>query len=166
MQRDPMTNLPDEAQDDSGLSPEERRRHQRVDLTIKARVLKEDGVEEPCLIVNISAGGALLKAVNPPPAGEKVVLYIDDMGRFEGQVIRSAKHFFAVDYRGRRAKARRRCVYRVRCWSPGEYRFFLARSKATANPWSFSNPWASTRSGCPRRRQPSSCARRTVWESG
>lgn len=89
------------------LSEDERRRYRRVDLTIKARVLKDNGEEEPCLVVNISAGGALLKAVNPPAAGEHVVLYIDEVGRHEGQVIRSAKHFFAVDYRGRRAKVKR-----------------------------------------------------------
>ncbi len=88
-------------------SEDERRRYRRVDLTIKARVLKANGEEEPCLVVNISAGGALLKAVNPPAAGENVVLYIDEVGRHEGQVIRSAKHFFAVDYRGRRAKTKR-----------------------------------------------------------
>lgn len=89
------------------LAPEERRRHRRVGLTLKARVLKANGEEEPCLVVNISAGGALLKAVNPPQAGEKVVVYIDDVGRYEGYVIRSAKHHFAVDYRARKAKTRR-----------------------------------------------------------
>ncbi len=102
--RDTNSSAPDAA---TALSEDERRRFRRVDLTIKARVLKEDGEEEPCLVVNISAGGALLKAVNPPAAGEHVVLYIDDVGRHEGQVIRSAKHFFAVDYRGRRAKTKR-----------------------------------------------------------
>ncbi len=102
--RDSRTAPPTEA---PVLSPEERRRFRRVDLTIKARVLKESGEEEPCIVVNISAGGALLKAVNPPAAGEHVVLYIDEVGRHEGQVIRSAKHFFAVDYRGRRAKTKR-----------------------------------------------------------
>ena len=90
-----------------GLAPDERRRHRRVGLTLKARVLKQDGAEEPCLVVNISAGGALLKAVNPPLAGERVVVYIDDVGRYEGLVIRSAKHHFAVDYRARKAKTRR-----------------------------------------------------------
>ena len=92
---------------DRELSADERRRHRRVDLTLKARVLKEDGVEEPCLVINISAGGVLLKAVNPPQAGEKVVVYIDDVGRHEGLVIRSSKHHFAVDYRARRAKSKR-----------------------------------------------------------
>ena len=88
-------------------SDDERRRHRRVGLSLKARVLKADGEEEPCLVVNISAGGALLKAVNPPQAGDKVVVYIDDVGRYEGLVIRSAKHHFAVDYRARKAKTRR-----------------------------------------------------------
>ncbi len=87
--------------------PDERRRYRRVDLSLKARVLKADGVEEPCLVINVSAGGVLLKAVNPPQAGEKVVVYIDNVGRHEGQVIRSAKHHFAVDYRSRRAKTKR-----------------------------------------------------------
>ncbi len=86
---------------------DERRRHRRVDLSLKARVLKADGVEEPCLVVNISAGGALLKAVNPPQAGDRVVVYIDDVGRHEGLVIRSSRHYFAVDYRARKAKTRR-----------------------------------------------------------
>lgn len=89
------------------LSPDERRKHRRVALTLKARVLKDDGEEEPCLVINISAGGAMLKAVNPPQAGEKVVVYIDDVGRYEGLVIRSSKHHFAVDYRSRKAKTRR-----------------------------------------------------------
>ncbi|MCB2098080.1 MAG: PilZ domain-containing protein [Parvularculaceae bacterium] len=88
-------------------SADERRRHRRVGLTLKARVLKADGNEEACLVVNISAGGALLKAVNPPQAGEKVVVYIDTVGRHEGLVIRSSKHHFAVDYRSRRAKSKR-----------------------------------------------------------
>lgn len=90
-----------------GDDPDERRRHRRVDLALKARVLKQDGEEEPCLVVNISAGGVLLKAVNPPQAGEKVVVYIDEVGRHEGYVIRSAKHHFAVDYRARPKKAKR-----------------------------------------------------------
>ena len=89
------------------LSPSERRRHARVDYVAKARILRADGVEEPCLVVNISAGGALLKAKSPPEDGEHVVLYIDNVGRFEASVIRTGKHTFAVDYRARRSKSRR-----------------------------------------------------------
>jgi hypothetical protein len=92
---------------DPSAHDDERRRHKRVGIALKARVLKANGEEEPCLVVNVSAGGALLKAVTPPQAGEKVVVYIDDVGRYEGHVIRSAKHHFAVDYRSRRAKTKR-----------------------------------------------------------
>lgn len=98
---------PETPSPEDGPATDERRRHRRVGIALKARVLKEDGEEEPCLIVNISAGGALMKAVNPPQAGEKVVVYIDNVGRYEGRVIRSAKHHFAVDYRSRKAKTKR-----------------------------------------------------------
>lgn len=85
----------------------EKRRHARVDLPLKARFLRADGEEYPCLVANISAGGALLRAKNPPAERETVVIYIDDIGRFEARVVRSGKHSFAVDYRGRRTKTQR-----------------------------------------------------------
>jgi hypothetical protein len=85
----------------------ERRRHSRADLPLKARFLGESGEERPCLVINVSAGGALLRAVLPPREGENVVLYIDEVGRFEGRVVRSTPNEFAVDYRGRRSKTRR-----------------------------------------------------------
>ena len=85
----------------------DRRRHGRVDFVAKARVLDENGAENPALVINISAGGALLKSKEPPSIGEKVVLYIDNVGRFEGKVVRSSKHVFAVDYRSRKAKSKR-----------------------------------------------------------
>ncbi len=85
----------------------ERRRHARVDIPLKARFLTRDGAERPCLVANISAGGALLRAVSPPAEDELVVLYIDEVGRFEGKVVRSGKHSFAVDYRGKRARSQK-----------------------------------------------------------
>lgn len=85
----------------------ERRRHARVDMPLKARFLGEDGEERPCLVTNVSAGGALIRATAPPREGENVVLYIDEVGRFEGRVLRAAGNEFAVDYRGRRSKNRR-----------------------------------------------------------
>lgn len=85
----------------------ERRRHARIDLPLKARFLGASGEERPCVVTNASAGGALLRAPVPPREGEEVVLYIDEVGRFEGKVIRSAGNEFAVDYRGRRSKSKR-----------------------------------------------------------
>ena len=88
-------------------SVEDRRRHLRTEIPLKARFMTKPGEEFPCLVSNISAGGALLRAKNPPDAGQKIVVYIDDVGRFEAKVIRAGKHTFAVDYRGRRAKSKR-----------------------------------------------------------
>ncbi|MEL6212771.1 MAG: PilZ domain-containing protein [Pseudomonadota bacterium] len=85
----------------------ERRLHARTDIKIRARYLTAPGEEHACLVSNISAGGALLRAKTPPGVGEKVVVYIDDVGRFEGRVVRSGAHTFAVDYRSRRSKSKR-----------------------------------------------------------
>ncbi|HXI87773.1 MAG TPA: PilZ domain-containing protein [Parvularculaceae bacterium] len=102
-----MSRMEDKILPAASEDPIERRRHNRVDLRLKARFLTHDGVERPCLIINISAGGAFCRAVSPPPENEPVVLYVDQVGRFEGKVVRSGRHSFAVDYRGRRAKSNR-----------------------------------------------------------
>ncbi|GJL92603.1 PilZ domain-containing protein [Hyphococcus sp.] len=82
----------------------DRRRHQRVDLPLKARFLTETGDERAAVVLNISAGGAILRAKFPPAFGQSVVLYIDQIGRVEAKVVRSSNDSFAVNYRKRRAK--------------------------------------------------------------
>lgn len=84
--------------------PDERRRHARMTAALKARYLDARGREKPCAIVNISAGGALLKARTPPEANEKIILYIDQVGRFEASVVRSKGQEFAVSYEAKRSK--------------------------------------------------------------
>jgi len=83
----------------------ERRKYLRADLPLKARFLTKGGQERACIVSNISAGGAMLRAKHPPAKGSKVVLYIDQLGRFEGTVIRSADKVFVITYTKRRAKA-------------------------------------------------------------
>ncbi len=82
----------------------DRRKHLRVDAPLKARFMTDAGEERPCLVVNASAGGALMKAKTPPPFGASVVVYIDGVGRFEGRVIRSSGNVFAVNYEKKRRK--------------------------------------------------------------
>ncbi len=95
---------------DKGAGPslpedaDDRRRHHRVDLPLKARFLTETGEERAGVVLNISAGGAILRAKFPPAFGQSVVLYIDQIGRVEGKVVRSSNDGFAVSYRKRRAK--------------------------------------------------------------
>lgn len=85
----------------------DRRKHLRVHLPLKARFLDHNGEERPCIVVNVSAGGALLRTKYPPAFGKSVVLYIDRLGRFEGQVIRSGGNSFAITYSKKRDKAAR-----------------------------------------------------------
>lgn len=83
---------------------EDRRRHQRVDLPLKARFLADTGDERAGVVTNISAGGAMVRAKFPPRIGQKVILYIDQIGRFEGKVVRSEADSFAVTYTNKRSK--------------------------------------------------------------
>lgn len=86
-------------------SDADRRRHQRVPLPLSARFLAESGEERAALVVNISATGALLRTKQPPEFGEAVVLYIDNLGRFPGRVIRKGARSFAVSYERKRDKS-------------------------------------------------------------
>ena len=85
----------------------DRRKHLRVQIPLKARFLNDAGEEHPCLVIDVSAGGALLRTKNPPAFGKKVVLYVDRLGRFEGRVIRSGGNSFAINYEKKREKSAR-----------------------------------------------------------
>ena len=76
-------------------------------MRLKARYLGADGREQPCVVINVSAGGAMVKAKRIPSPDEKIVLYVDSVGRFECTVVRAGKNGFAVRYHSRRAKTQR-----------------------------------------------------------
>lgn len=83
---------------------DDRRKHLRVHAPLKARYMDQYGDEHACLIMNISAGGALVRAKAPPPFGAEVVLYVDRVGRFDCRVIRSGSKSFAVAYEQKRRR--------------------------------------------------------------
>ncbi len=87
------------AQDDA-----DRRQFQRVELPLKARFLTDKGDERAGMVTNISAGGAMVRAKFPPSFGQSVVLYIDQIGRIEGKVVRADRDTFAITYPKKRAK--------------------------------------------------------------
>lgn len=85
----------------------DRRQHARVKIDAPVLIVRQDGAEEPCEIVNISAGGALLASKSPlhapPKLGEPVTVKIEGVGEFLAKVVRTAPEGFAVDYRAPRA---------------------------------------------------------------
>ncbi len=74
----------------------ERRRHRRVPVTVHGRFMREDKQEYPCQVINMSAGGMAILAPVPCKTGERIVAYLDNLGRIEGIVVRPFEGGFAV----------------------------------------------------------------------
>jgi hypothetical protein len=76
----------------------ERRRHQRVDVQVMGRYMLESRREYPCQTVNISPGGLAILAPVMGNIGERVVIYLDQLGRVEGTVVRQFQNGFAIAF--------------------------------------------------------------------
>lgn len=83
----------------------DRRRFQRVEVNLLGRFMLPDWQEYPCQIINMSPGGAALVSPVPVNVGDRVVAYIDHIGRFEGNMVREISGGFAMTIR---ASARKR----------------------------------------------------------
>lgn len=75
---------------------DERRRHQRVRVSLLGRFMLEDRREFPCQTINMSPGGVALTAPVPARVGERVVAYLDHIGRIEGIAVRQFERGFAM----------------------------------------------------------------------
>ena len=74
----------------------ERRKHLRVPVNVFGRFMREDKQEYPCQVINMSAGGMALLAPVNCDVGERIVAYLDNLGRIEGIVVRPFEGGFAV----------------------------------------------------------------------
>jgi hypothetical protein len=75
---------------------EEKRRFQRVRVDLLGRYMLSDRREFPCQVVDMSPGGMALVAPICGIAGERVIAYIDHVGRLEGTVVRCFPNGFAM----------------------------------------------------------------------
>ncbi|MGA7431099.1 MAG: PilZ domain-containing protein [Xanthobacteraceae bacterium] len=75
---------------------EDRRRHQRVRVNLLGRYMLADRREFPCQVVNMSPGGIALIAPVAGAAGERVIAYVDHLGRLEGHIARIFQNGFAM----------------------------------------------------------------------
>jgi hypothetical protein len=66
----------------------EHRRYQRVKVDLLGRYMLEDRREFPCQVVDMSPGGLAMIAPERGRLGERVVTYIDHVGRLEGSIAR------------------------------------------------------------------------------
>lgn len=93
---------PDEAQSDS-----DRRRFSRVRIALPGRFMLADGSEHKCCSIDISPGSAAISASALPQRGSRIILYLDRLGRLEGEVQRIFDDGFAITFSVSDAKKRR-----------------------------------------------------------
>ena len=74
----------------------ERRRFQRVRVDLLGRYMLADRREFPCQVINMSPGGMALVAPVAGKPGERVIAYVDHVGRLEGVIARQFDNGFAM----------------------------------------------------------------------
>jgi hypothetical protein len=75
---------------------QERRRFQRVPVNLLGRYMLADRRELPCQVHNMSPGGMALIAPVRGTVGERIIAYVDHLGRLEGVVTRLFDNGFAM----------------------------------------------------------------------
>lgn len=79
-----------------GARPQERRRHRRVAVGLLGRYMLSNRREYPCRTLDMSPGGVSLIVPVKGAIGERVVVYLEHVGRIEGQVVRHLADGFAM----------------------------------------------------------------------
>lgn len=74
----------------------ERRNFQRVRVKIYGRFMLEDRTEHSCQVIDMSPGNVALRADRVGDPGEKVIAYLDHIGRIEGVITRRLQDGFAM----------------------------------------------------------------------
>jgi hypothetical protein len=74
----------------------ERRRHQRIKLRLPGQFMREDRQEFNCATIDISPGGIALSSETPGEIDEKIVAYLNQIGRVQGVVSRRFYGGFAI----------------------------------------------------------------------
>ncbi|KZL23010.1 PilZ domain-containing protein [Pseudovibrio sp. WM33] len=74
----------------------DRRRFSRVEINVLGRFMLENRREYPCQVVNMSPGGAAFISPVMGEVGERVVAYLDHIGRVEGKIVREIDGGFAM----------------------------------------------------------------------
>lgn len=77
--------------------PVERRRFQRVRVHLLGRYMLPDRREFPCQVINMSPGGLAMLAPGIGRVGDRVIVYLDHIGRVEGRITRIIDSGFAMN---------------------------------------------------------------------
>lgn len=72
-------------------------RFQRVKVSVLGRYMLQDRREFPCQVLEMSPGDAVVIAPISGQVGEKVIAYVDHIGRIEGSIISLSDGGFSMD---------------------------------------------------------------------
>ncbi|WP_310619357.1 PilZ domain-containing protein [Flexibacterium corallicola] len=75
----------------------ERRRFSRVNVDLLGRCMMQNRQEYPCQIKNMSPGGAYVLAPVSGEVDDRVIIYVDHIGRVEGTITRIFSGGFALE---------------------------------------------------------------------
>ena len=81
---------------DLAFSRAERRNFQRVRVKVHGRYMLEDRSEHACQVIDMSPGNVALRCARIGAPGERVIAYLDHIGRIEGIVTRRLDDGFAM----------------------------------------------------------------------
>jgi hypothetical protein len=76
--------------------PIERRRHARVKVALLGRYMLSNRTEFPCQSVDMSVGGLAITAPVKGRIGERVIVYLEHIGRIEGDIARHTADGFGM----------------------------------------------------------------------
>ena len=104
----------------------ERRRYVRWPLSLHGRYMLEDGGEFRCQTEDVSPAGMAFRGRPTGNVGERVVAYIDQLGRIEGTIVRRSVVWFALEIAATSGKLER-LAFTINSLVRGEGDGFLDR---------------------------------------
>jgi hypothetical protein len=76
--------------------PEDKRKYPRIKTNLRGRYMLADRREFPCTIIDVALGGIALSGPERGEIGETIIVYMDQLGRVEGEVVRHLEDGFAL----------------------------------------------------------------------
>ena len=72
------------------------RQYSRVTISVQGRFMRADHSEHDCIVDTMSPFDAVISSGNRPEVGERIVAYLDYIGRVEGKVTEASMRSFTI----------------------------------------------------------------------
>ena len=80
----------------SAPQPPSPGQYNRVAVSLQGRMMRADHSEHDCVVEMMSPGDAVITARSIPVDGERIVAYLDHIGRVEGRVFQVSQRSFTI----------------------------------------------------------------------